>query len=133
MKYAVHQKEFIIFSVTATVLTDCTYYCTYCSASTALVYLQDRAQFIAFFANSHLYITIPILAIASLLVISPVFCAMTQLGDTEECQIQGKNANEALNKVLEGISRISRLSSIGQSDKISKTGIQQWHSFKFYT
>ncbi|WP_341812049.1 hypothetical protein [Wolbachia endosymbiont (group A) of Conops quadrifasciatus] len=91
VKYAVQQKGFIIFSITALVL----------STSAALVYLQDKAQFIGFFANSPLYITIPIVAITSLLAISPIFCAVKQFKSTEECHIQGKNANETLNKVLE--------------------------------
>ncbi len=91
VKYAVQQKGFIIFSVTALAL----------STSAALVYLQDKAQFIAFFANNPFYITIPIIAIASLLTISPILCAVKQFKSTEECQIQGKNANETLNKVLE--------------------------------
>lgn len=90
VKYAVQQKEFIIFGIAAVAL----------SVSAALVYLQDKAQFIAFFANSVIYVTIPILAVALLVAISPIFCGIKQFRDTEECQIGGKNANETLNQVL---------------------------------
>ncbi|WP_265032633.1 hypothetical protein [Wolbachia endosymbiont (group A) of Sicus ferrugineus] len=91
VKYAVQQKEFIIFGIAAVAL----------SVSAALVYLQDKAQFIAFFANSAIYVTIPILAVALLVAISPIFCGIKQFRYTEECQIGGKNANETLNQVLE--------------------------------
>nr|WP_253308970.1 hypothetical protein [Rickettsia endosymbiont of Ceutorhynchus assimilis] len=90
VKYAVQQKEFIIFGIAAVAL----------SASAALVYLQDKAQFIAFFANSAIYVTIPILAVALLVAISPIFCGIKQFRDTEECQVGRKNANETLNQVL---------------------------------
>ncbi|WP_264707702.1 MULTISPECIES: hypothetical protein [unclassified Wolbachia] len=90
VKYAVQQKEFIIFGIAAVAL----------SVSAALVYLQDKGQFIAFFANSTIYVTIPILAVALLVAISPIFCGIKQFRDTEECQIGGKNANETLNQVL---------------------------------
>uniref|UniRef100_A0A3B0JCT0 Uncharacterized protein n=1 Tax=Wolbachia endosymbiont of Aleurodicus dispersus TaxID=1288877 RepID=A0A3B0JCT0_9RICK len=90
VKYAVQQKEFIIFGIAAVAL----------SVSAALVYLQDKAQFIAFFANSPLYITMPMIAITLLLAISTIFCGIKQFRDTEECQIGGKNANETLNQVL---------------------------------
>lgn len=90
VKYAVQQKEFVIFGIAAVAL----------SASAALVYLQDKGQFIAFFANSPLYITMPMIAITSLLAISTIFCGIKQFRDTEECQIGGKNANETLNQVL---------------------------------
>lgn len=82
VKYAVQQKEFIIFGIAAVAL----------SASAALVYLQDKGQFIAFFANSTIYVTIPILAVALLVAISPIFCGIKQFRDTEECQMGGKNA-----------------------------------------
>lgn len=90
VKYAVQQKEFIIFGIAAVAL----------SVSAALVYLQDKGQFIAFFANSVIYVTIPILAVALLVAISPIFCGIKQFRDTEEYQIGGKNANETLNQVL---------------------------------
>ncbi|BET37334.1 hypothetical protein [Wolbachia pipientis] len=90
VKYAMQQKEFVIFGIAAVAL----------SASAALVYLQDKGQFIAFFANSPLYITMPMIAITSLLAISTIFCGIKQFRDTEECQIGGKNANETLNQVL---------------------------------
>ncbi|WP_264704937.1 hypothetical protein [Wolbachia endosymbiont (group A) of Gymnosoma rotundatum] len=91
VKYAVQQKEFIIFGIAAVAL----------SVSAALVYLQDKAQFIAFFANSTIYVTIPILAVALLVAISPMFCGIKQFRDTEECQVGRKNANETLNQVRE--------------------------------
>ncbi|WP_353285678.1 hypothetical protein [Wolbachia endosymbiont (group A) of Gastracanthus pulcherrimus] len=90
VKYAVQQKEFIIFGIAAVAL----------SVSAALVYLQDKAKFVTFFANSPLYITMPMIAITSLLAISTIFCGIKQFRDTEECQIGGKNANETLNQVL---------------------------------
>ncbi len=91
VKYTVQQKEFIIFGIAAVAL----------SVSAALVYLQNKAQLIAFFANSTIYVTIPILAVALLVAISPIFCGIKQFRDTEECQIGGKNANETLNQVRE--------------------------------
>jgi len=91
VKYAVQQKEFIIFGITAIAL----------STSAALVYLQDKAQTITFFVSSPLYVTMPIIALASLIAISPMFYAIKQFRNTEECQIQRKNADETLNKVLE--------------------------------
>ncbi|MDX5462253.1 MAG: hypothetical protein O7157_01625 [Wolbachia endosymbiont of Tetragnatha montana] len=90
-KYAIQQKGFVIFSATAIVL----------STSAALVYLQDKAKFIAFFANSPLYTIVPIIAGASLLAISPMFLGIKQFVNTEEYQTQGKNADEILAEVLE--------------------------------
>ncbi|WP_250295946.1 hypothetical protein [Wolbachia endosymbiont of Oedothorax gibbosus] len=90
-KYAMQQKGFVIFSATAIVL----------STSAALVYLQDKAKFIAFFANSPLYTIVPIIAGASLLAISPMFLGIKQFVNTEEYQTQGKNADEILAEVLE--------------------------------
>ncbi|UPA55358.1 hypothetical protein MWH06_01540 [Wolbachia pipientis] len=87
VKYAVQQKEFLIFGVTVILL----------SASAGV---QDKAKFVTFFANSPLYITMPMIAITSLLAISTIFCGIKQFRDTEECQIGGKNANETLNQVL---------------------------------
>ncbi|WP_265014523.1 hypothetical protein [Wolbachia endosymbiont (group B) of Camptogramma bilineatum] len=91
VKYTVQQKEFIIFGIAAVAL----------SVSAALVYLQNKAQLVAFFANSTIHVTIPILAVALLVAISPIFCGIKQFRDTEECQIGGKNANETLNQVRE--------------------------------
>lgn len=91
VKYAVQQKEFIIFGITAIAF----------STSAALVYLQGKAQFIGFFSNSPLHVTMPIIALASLVVMSSIFCTIKQFRNIEECQIQGKNADEILNKVLE--------------------------------
>ncbi|WP_353273213.1 hypothetical protein [Wolbachia endosymbiont (group A) of Portevinia maculata] len=90
VKYTVQQKEFIIFGIAAVAL----------SVSAALVYLQNKAQLIAFFANSTIYVTIPILAVALLVAISPIFCRIKQFRDIEECQVGRKNANETLNQVL---------------------------------
>ncbi|WP_353272527.1 hypothetical protein [Wolbachia endosymbiont (group A) of Urophora cardui] len=90
VKYTVQQKEFIIFGIAAVAL----------SVSAALVYLQNKAQLIAFFANSTIYVTIPILAVALLVAISPIFCGIKQFRDIEECQVGRKNANETLNQVL---------------------------------
>ncbi|WP_353271628.1 hypothetical protein, partial [Wolbachia endosymbiont (group A) of Rhorus exstirpatorius] len=102
VKYAVQQKEFIIFGIAAVAL----------SVSAALVYLQDKAQFIAFFANSVIYVTIPILAVALLVAISPIFCGIKQFRDTEECQIGRKNANETLNQVREYQSKDKVIKSV---------------------
>ncbi|WP_250294631.1 hypothetical protein [Wolbachia endosymbiont of Oedothorax gibbosus] len=90
-KYAMQQKGFIIFGATAIIL----------STSAALLYLQDKAKFIAFFANSPLYTIVPIIAGASLLAISPMFLGIKQFINTEEYQTQGKNADEILAEVLE--------------------------------
>ncbi|KLT22443.1 hypothetical protein wVul_0808 [Wolbachia endosymbiont of Armadillidium vulgare str. wVulC] len=89
-KYAMQQKGFVIFSATAIVL----------GTSAALVHLQDKAKFIAFFANSPLYTIIPVIAIASLLAISPMFLGIKQFVNTKEYQAQGKNADEVLDNVL---------------------------------
>lgn len=91
VKYTVQQKELIIFGIAAVAL----------SISAALVYLQNKAQLIAFFANSTIYVTIPILAVALLVAISPIFCGIKQFRDTEECQVGRKDANETLNQVRE--------------------------------
>ncbi|QOD38414.1 hypothetical protein [Candidatus Wolbachia massiliensis] len=90
-KYAMQQKGFIIFGASAIIL----------STSAALIYLQDKAKFIAFFTNSPKYVTIPVIALATLLAISPIFCAIKQFRNTEEYQTQGKDADEILDKVLE--------------------------------
>ncbi|NEV49007.1 hypothetical protein EUZ93_00505 [Wolbachia pipientis] len=90
-KYAIQQKGFIIFSAAAIMF----------SASAALVYLQDKAKFAALFANGSLYVTIPVIALASLLVILPIYLAVKQFRNTREYQTQGKNADKILDKVLE--------------------------------
>ncbi len=90
-KYAMQQKGFIIFTATAIIL----------STSAALLYLQDKAKFIAFFTNSPKYITIPVIALAALLAISPIFFAIKQFRNTEEHHIQKEDANEILADVLE--------------------------------
>lgn len=89
-QYAMQQKGVIIFGATAIVL----------GTSAALVHLQDKAKFIAFFANSPLYTIIPVIAIASLLAISPMFLGIKQFVNTKEYQAQGKNADEVLDNVL---------------------------------
>ena len=90
VKYAVQQKEFLICGVTVILL----------SVSAGVLYLQDKAKFVTFFANSPLYITMSMIAITSLLAISTIFCGIKQFRDTEEYQIGGKNANETLNQML---------------------------------
>ncbi|WP_353276145.1 hypothetical protein [Wolbachia endosymbiont (group A) of Pipizella viduata] len=90
-KYAMQQKGFVIFGASAIIL----------STSAALVYLQDKAKFIAFFTNSPKYITIPVIALAALLAISPIFFAIKQFRNTEEHSIQKEDANEILADVLE--------------------------------
>lgn len=89
-KYAMQQKGFIIFSATAIIL----------STSAALLYLQDKAKFIAFFTNSPKYITIPVIALAAVLAISPILFAIKQFRNTAEHKTQGKDADEILDNVL---------------------------------
>ncbi|WP_175939156.1 hypothetical protein [Wolbachia endosymbiont of Litomosoides brasiliensis] len=91
VKYAMQQKSVIIFGANVIILC----------ISVALVYLQDKAKFIASFANSPPYITISVIALASLLAINSTFCAIKQFRNAEEYQIQKGNANETLDKVLE--------------------------------
>ncbi|WP_425386486.1 hypothetical protein [Wolbachia endosymbiont (group A) of Barypeithes pellucidus] len=89
-KYAMQQKGFIIFTATAIIL----------STSAALLYLQDKAKFIAFFTNSPKYITIPVIALAAVLAISPILFAIKQFRNTAEHKTQGKDADEILDNVL---------------------------------
>lgn len=91
VKCAMQQRGFIISSTSTIILL----------TSAALVYLQDKAKFIAFFTDSPKYVTIPVIALASLIAIIPIFCAIKQFRNTEECQIQGKNADEILDEMLE--------------------------------
>ncbi|MDE5065971.1 hypothetical protein RYF71_00730 [Wolbachia endosymbiont of Drosophila malagassya] len=90
-KYSMQQKGFIIFTASPIIL----------SISAALLYLQDKAKFIAFFTNSPKYITIPVIALAALLAIGPIFFATRQFIDTEEHSIQKKDADKILAEVLE--------------------------------
>ncbi len=90
-KYSMQQKGFIIFTASAIIL----------SISAALLYLQDKAKFIAFFTNSPKYITIPVIALAALLAIGAIFFATRQFIDTEEHSIQKKDADKILAEVLE--------------------------------
>ncbi|MBS9530442.1 hypothetical protein INQ25_03445 [Wolbachia endosymbiont of Rhagoletis cerasi] len=90
-KYSMQQKGFIIFTASAIIL----------STSAALLYLQDKEKFIAFFTNSPKYITIPVIALAALLAIGPIFFATRQFIDTEEHSIQKKDADKILAEVLE--------------------------------
>ncbi|MDM8335409.1 hypothetical protein [Wolbachia pipientis] len=90
VKYAMQQKGFIISSAGAIILL----------TSATLVYLQDKEKFVAFFTNSLIGITIPVIALATLLAVSPIFCAMKQFRNTKECQTQGRNADEILDKIL---------------------------------
>ncbi|WP_353281184.1 hypothetical protein [Wolbachia endosymbiont (group A) of Andrena trimmerana] len=89
-KYAMQQKGFIIFGASAIIL----------GTSAALLYLQDKAKFIAFFTNSPKYITIPVIALAALLAISPILFAIRQFRDTAEHKTQEKNADGILDEVL---------------------------------
>ncbi len=90
-RYAMQQKGFVTFSAAAIIL----------GTSTTLAYLQDKTKFIAFFTNSPKYVTIPVIVLASLIAIIPIFCAIKQFRNTEEYQIQGKNADEILDEMLE--------------------------------
>ncbi|AGJ98670.1 hypothetical protein wNo_02360 [Wolbachia endosymbiont of Drosophila simulans wNo] len=89
-QYAMQQKGVVIFGAAAIVL----------GTSTALVYLQDKAKFIAFFTNSPLYTIVPIIAVASLFAISPMLLGIKQFVNTKEYQTQGKNADEVLDNVF---------------------------------
>ncbi|WP_264336863.1 MULTISPECIES: hypothetical protein [unclassified Wolbachia] len=89
-QYAMQQKGVVIFGAAAIVL----------GTSTALVYLQDKAKFIAFFTNSPLYTIVPIIAVASLFAISPMLLGIKQFVNTKEYQTQVKNADEVLDNVL---------------------------------
>ncbi|WP_341822363.1 hypothetical protein [Wolbachia endosymbiont (group A) of Clivina fossor] len=89
-KYAMQQKSVIIFGASAIIL----------GTSAALLYLQDKAKFIAFFTNSPKYITIPVIALAALLAISPILFAIRQFRDTAEHKTQEKNADGILDEVL---------------------------------
>lgn len=96
------QKGFIIFGASAIIL----------SISAALLYLQDKAKFIAFFTNSPKYITIPVIALAALLTIGPIFFATRQFIDTEEHSIQKKDADKILAEVLEHQSKDKAIKSV---------------------
>lgn len=89
-QYAMQQKGVVIFGAAAIVL----------GTSTALVYLQDKAKFIAFFTNSPLYTIVPIIAVASLFAISPMLLGIKQFVNTKEYQTQEKNADEVLDNVF---------------------------------
>lgn len=89
-QYAIQQKGVVIFGAAAIVL----------GTSTALVYLQDKAKFIAFFTNSPLYTIVPIIAVASLFAISPMLLGIKQFVNTKEYQTQEKNADEVLDNVF---------------------------------
>ncbi|TVS93452.1 hypothetical protein COM42_004735, partial [Wolbachia pipientis] len=89
-QYAMQQKGVVIFGAAAIVL----------GTSTALAYLQDKAKFIAFFTNNPLYTIVPIIAVASLLAMSPIFLGIKQFVNTKEYQTQRKNADEVLDNVF---------------------------------
>lgn len=89
-QYAMQQKGVVIFGAAAIVL----------GTSTALVYLQDKAKFIAFFTNSPLYTIVPIIAVASLFAISPMLLGIKQFVNTKEYKTQVKNADKVLDNVL---------------------------------
>lgn len=90
VQYAMEQKGVVIFGAAAIVL----------GTSAALVYLQDKAKFIAFFTNSPLYTIVPIIAVASLFAISPMLLGIKQFVNTKEYQTQEKNADEVLDNVF---------------------------------
>lgn len=90
-KYAMQQKGFVIFGASAIIL----------GTSAALLYLQDKAKFIAFFTNSPKYITIPVIALAAVLAMSPILFAIKQFRNTAEHKTQEKNADGILAEVLE--------------------------------
>ncbi|MGL9757958.1 MAG: hypothetical protein ACR5LA_03715 [Wolbachia sp.] len=89
-QYAVQQKGVVIFGAATIVL----------GTSTALAYLQDKTKFITFFTNSPLYTIVPIIAVASLLAMSPIFFGIKQFVNTKEYQTQRKNADEVLDNVF---------------------------------
>ncbi|MDR0773204.1 MAG: hypothetical protein LBE46_02635 [Wolbachia pipientis] len=90
-KYAIQQKGFIISVVTAVML----------SIPAILVNLQDKATLAELVTINPNYITIPAIALVSLLAISTIFFSIKQFRNTREYQTQGKDADEILAKVLE--------------------------------
>ncbi|QIT35929.1 hypothetical protein WBP_0346 [Wolbachia endosymbiont of Brugia pahangi] len=121
VKYAMQQKGVIIFGANTIIL------CT----SLALVYLQDKAKFIVFFTNSPFYITIPVIASASLFAVSPIFHTIKQFRDAEEYQIQKGNANEILDKVLECQPRDKVIKSVRleySNDTHSNFALNAWEA-----
>ncbi|WP_261983828.1 hypothetical protein [Wolbachia pipientis] len=90
-KYAIQQKGFIISGVTAVML----------SIPAILVNLQDKATLAELVTINPNYITIPAIALVSLLAISTIFFSIKQFRNTREYQTQGKDADEILAKVLE--------------------------------
>lgn len=90
-KYAIQQKGFIISGVTAVML----------SIPAILVNLQVKATLAELVTINPNYITIPAIALVSLLAISTIFFSIKQFRNTREYQTQGKDADEILAKVLE--------------------------------
>lgn len=90
-KYAMQQKGFMFFSATAIAL---------CS-SMALVYFQNREKFIAFIINMPNYLTIPVIALASLITISVMIFTIKQFKNTEEYQIRKGDDHKILNATLD--------------------------------
>lgn len=90
-KYALQQKGFIISGVIAVML----------SIPAILVNLQDKATLAELVKINPNYITIPAIALVSLLAISTIFFSIKQFRNTREYQTQGKDADEILAKVLE--------------------------------
>ncbi|MFP3015363.1 MAG: hypothetical protein ACEY3B_03530 [Wolbachia sp.] len=90
-KYALQQKGFIISGVTAVML----------SIPAILVNLQDKATLAELVTINPNYITIPAIALVSLLAISTIFFSIKQFRNTREYQTQGKDADEILDEVLE--------------------------------
>lgn len=93
-KYAVQQANFVIPVVSAAVIT------IYTIAYATSVYLQDKGSLIAFIINNPKFITVPGIIALSLFAIG-IFCAVKQFRNTIEHQIDEKDPDKILKKVLE--------------------------------
>ncbi|APR97920.1 hypothetical protein [Wolbachia endosymbiont of Folsomia candida] len=93
-KYSMQQKSFIIPTVGATFIT------LYLAAYTTLSYMQNKSMFIAFITNNPKFITVPGIIAASLFAIG-IICVIKQANNTIEHEIQEKNPDKVLKKVLE--------------------------------
>lgn len=93
-KYAVQQANFVILVVSAAVIA------IYTIAYATSVYLQDKGSLIAFIINNPKFITVPGIIALSLFTIG-IFCAVKQFRNTIEHQIDEKDPDKILKKVLE--------------------------------
>lgn len=93
-KYAVQQANFVIPVVSAAVIA------IYTIAYATSVYLQDKGSLIAFIINNPKFITVPGIIALSLFAIG-IFCAVKQFRNTIEHQIDEKDPDKILKKVLE--------------------------------